>query len=334
MNDINPTSGELIRSISPGKSLVDIGEGLGFEGTGFRTTTMAQRVPAAPLDLESQSHGTASALRRRLPLALGLAILVSGLSTGAAWFLLPPPKFKAQSRLQVSSQVPQVAFKTSEAQYDTADSYRRLQKTQLNLVKSRFVINAALQAKEVANIPMIKEQPDPIDWLQENLQAQFLQESELLEIALSGDSAEEVADVVNAITKAYIDEVVNQDHMQRQTRLDMLKRISRSYADMTKDSPSTAPHAGQGGRLGRPANPGVGKAIRHGSSGVRAKGTSGGSIVETKTRGDSQDPASRGPTRNRRAGVLEQRTRAADRSRSRSERLEGRSQRHGKSPGV
>ena len=56
--------------------------------------------------------GLLRALKRRAALALGLAILVCSASATAAWFLLPPPKYKATARLHVASHQGKVAFKT------------------------------------------------------------------------------------------------------------------------------------------------------------------------------------------------------------------------------
>ncbi len=49
-------------------------------------------------------------------LALGVAILAAGISGPAAWFLVPPAKFKAQARLQVAAQPPKVLFQTVETE--------------------------------------------------------------------------------------------------------------------------------------------------------------------------------------------------------------------------
>ena len=40
---------------------------------------------------------------------------------------------------------------------------------------------------------------------------EFTQESELMEISLSGDNPKELAEVVNAVDDAYMDEVVNKE---------------------------------------------------------------------------------------------------------------------------
>src|SRR3954447_10627519 len=54
------------------------------------------------------------ALRRRQTLALSVAVLATAIAAPAAWFRLPPAKYRAAARLQVASQAPKVIFKTVE----------------------------------------------------------------------------------------------------------------------------------------------------------------------------------------------------------------------------
>ena len=70
--------------------------------------------PAAATTLSPMS--ILRALHRRQMLALGVAILAAGISGPAAWFLVPPAKFKAQARLQVAAQVPKVLYQTVETE--------------------------------------------------------------------------------------------------------------------------------------------------------------------------------------------------------------------------
>jgi capsular exopolysaccharide synthesis family protein len=181
------------------------------------------------------------ALRRRLVLALGAAILAAGISGPAAYFLVPA-KYRAQSRLLVAAAVPKVIFQTVETE-GRNDDYRRYQVTQATLVKSQFVLNAALQVStsngKVNACRTIQEQADPIAWLQDNLKVDFVSGSEVMEIALSGDNPRDLADIVNAVKKAYMDEVGNKDANQRSARHATLKKIKDNYAAILKDRQDT-----------------------------------------------------------------------------------------------
>src|SRR5947207_717187 len=56
------------------------------------------------------------ALRRRQMLALSVAILATAIAAPAAWFGVPPAKYKAHALLQVAAQAPKVIFKTVETE--------------------------------------------------------------------------------------------------------------------------------------------------------------------------------------------------------------------------
>jgi capsular exopolysaccharide synthesis family protein len=172
------------------------------------------------------------ALRRRQLLALSVAILLTSITGPVAWFLIPV-KYKAQARLQVASQVPKVLFRTVET--EDRDDYKRVQNTQQALVVSQLVLNAALQDPKVSGYRMVREQIDPITWLHDALKVEFVAGSEVMEISLSGSDPEELAGLVNAIKKAYMDEVVYVDTNRRKTRHDKLKRIKQNYSDVLKE---------------------------------------------------------------------------------------------------
>ena len=163
---------------------------------------------------------------------------MTGICGPAAWFLVPPAKFKAQARLQVVAHPLKVLFQTAETEAG-GEEYKRYQSTQMTLVKSQMVLKTALQDKEVSEYPMIREQIDPIAWLQENLIVEFIAASEVMEISLSGDDPQELAGIVNAIKKAYMDEVVNVDIKRRADRHRQLRKTKDRYTEMLKERRET-----------------------------------------------------------------------------------------------
>ena len=163
--------------------------------------------------------------------SLLLALIVTGGGYGVWTFYTA--KFRAQARLQVLSQRPIVLFRTVET--ETENNYKRYQKTQQTLVKSRLVINVALLDGNVSKYRMVREQSDPIAWLQDNLEVEFVGDSEVMEIALSGDDPVELAGLVNAVKKAYMGEVVNVDTRRRSDRHEQLKKIKEKYQEILKE---------------------------------------------------------------------------------------------------
>jgi hypothetical protein len=121
---------------------------------------------------------------------------------------------------------------------DSELCYKRFQKTQISLLKSRRVVVAALGLRRLSEIPAIKNGKDPFHWLADHLRASFQDDSEVLEVSLkpgTGMSREEQARVVNAIQNAYLDDVVNQELRSQRNRQKQLKRLNQTYSDLIKD---------------------------------------------------------------------------------------------------
>ena len=228
MNQANCVTGELTGPISTTATVVDT---IGSNGTGM--VHSAYPVVVHPQQISSPSPmGLLRALKRRLALALGLAILVSGVCSITAWFLLPPPNYQAQAKVLARTATPQIMWKTIDAEAEREES-QRYQKSQLIQIKSRFVINTALGQRGISDLKMIREQARPAEWLAENLQAQFLQGTEVLQISLDGQDPKELASLVNAVTNTYIEEVANGDLKKRVQRRELLKKLSNTkFAEM------------------------------------------------------------------------------------------------------
>ena len=113
-------------------------------------------------------------------------------------------------------------------------------RTQLALLKSNHVLGAALRVPGVANLPLLAKQTDPRQWLANRLDVGFVRDSEILYIRLAGDAgdAEQLKIIVDAVTKAYQDEVVFADDQRQQVTRDALAksltRLNHEIAEKTE----------------------------------------------------------------------------------------------------
>jgi capsular exopolysaccharide synthesis family protein len=149
------------------------------------------------------------------------------------------PKATAQALLYVASTPPKIMFNTVDNSSDgRADYMMNYQKTQATLVKSQLVLNAALketvpgrEPTKVSDLSVVREhQPDPVEWLVADLQVDYnVGSPELMRIALKGDKPEELAELVNAVTRAYLAEIVNKERKKRLDHLDQLKGYYSKY---------------------------------------------------------------------------------------------------------
>ncbi len=202
----------------------------GVNGNGSTPVTM-EMIPApdphgaAANDPTLQRRALLAAFRRRWLLSSSLGLLV-GLAVACVIWLVMPAPFVAFSELQIKAVQEKLLFSTAE-QEARFETYKQ---TQMMRVKSPFVLNAALRSPDVANLSIVQEQEYPVDWLEQELSVSS-PAAEFLRISLAGEKPRELAALVNAITNAYLDEVVNEEHKRRRERLADLQKIHREMEE-------------------------------------------------------------------------------------------------------
>jgi succinoglycan biosynthesis transport protein ExoP len=159
------------------------------------------------------------ALHRRLGIALTVGLVFAGIVGTATWSLMPPPKITARMQLHVDPLPPKILFGADNQNHD--DSFAR---TQAYIIKDRFVLNAALRDPEVSELSLIKQQSDPVQWLEKEIRVEF-PSPEFMLITISGDNPPEQIKIVSAVTKAYVDGYVNRELNQRKVHQEKLQKI-------------------------------------------------------------------------------------------------------------
>lgn len=162
---------------------------------------------------------------RNLGVALGLGLLLATATAVATWFGVPKSKYSARSTLLVSASPTKIAFNTIDrAPAGGGNSeFGMFQSSQDALLRSRLVLSKALSHPDVANLPSVLHQPDPIEWLEKEISISFV--GEVLYIGLASDHPQEVVKLVNAVTNAYMEEVVDANNRDRKKRLGQLQVI-------------------------------------------------------------------------------------------------------------
>ncbi|WP_169979039.1 polysaccharide biosynthesis tyrosine autokinase [Tautonia rosea] len=163
------------------------------------------------------------ALRHRWVLAVTLGVVFAAAAAGACLKILPAPEYSAQALLLVAGQQPHIIFETGEAQANFAT----YQQTELTLLKSHTILNAALNDESVTPLQLDERYPDPIAWLEEKIQANY--KGEVLRIAMTGPNPNEVAVLVNAVSDAYLREHLNKTETERRAHHEQLKDIYTDY---------------------------------------------------------------------------------------------------------
>lgn len=169
------------------------------------------------------------ALRRRWLLALGLALAGAGLTVAAVLFLFPA-KYVAQVRLQVSSRGEAPVFGGGNPEETEFAIYKA---NMAAMVKSPWVLNAALnqktaQGQPIKDLSIVRDKgAGAVDWLEMALKTDFLLGPEILRVTLAGDKPDEVASLLNAVAKAFVEENDQRESARRQQRMEQLAAKQR-----------------------------------------------------------------------------------------------------------
>ncbi len=174
-----------------------------------------------------------SSFRRRWLLAFVLGLITAAIVVALVWVYLPA-KYEASALLRVSSVSPFLIYPTGDAQTEF-ELYKR---TQMQLIRSRPVLEAALRDKGIGNNPYFKGILDPVPYLANQLVVENLATSEILRISLKGDQKKELAPVVNGVVDAYFDEIINKELADRRKRRDDLEKRYQQYLEQIKEKTS------------------------------------------------------------------------------------------------
>jgi succinoglycan biosynthesis transport protein ExoP len=159
------------------------------------------------------------AFRRRWLPAAALGLVAATALAVPIWLFMPKG-FEAVAWLRVRDKTGMFGGGGRDnAEYE---SYR---KTQVQLIKSPFVLTSALRRPGVSDLKTLQdEKQDQVGWLARNIQVSAPMESEVLQVRLRGESASDVTMIVNAVTQAYLSDVVNKEKADRLERRDTIER--------------------------------------------------------------------------------------------------------------
>jgi hypothetical protein len=186
---------------------------------------------------EPSAPATGQPSRRRLllrrllllPILLVTATLVLAL---AAHTLFPVERYIGVAQVRIAKRPPHVLDGPRMTEGD--DDFVAVPQDQIALIKSRRVFNAVLRDPKVALLPIVKEQTDPLDWLDKQIQVEVA--GELLSIKMTGKDDKAPVEIVRAVRTVYLDEVVNAERTQRLKRYDQLRDIYKEKEAMLKQA--------------------------------------------------------------------------------------------------
>jgi capsular exopolysaccharide synthesis family protein len=200
-------------------------------GRGAPILRSARAALPAALSPGPDSLGTLRALRRRWLTVLSAGTLLALAAAAAAWFLLAP-KYTAFALIHVDSKQPWTVFPTPESRNDFVTYLR----TQATRIKTRYVLQAALNTDEVKKLDLFGREANPVLWLEEAIKVDFKEGSEFITISMSGTDPEELITLVNAVARAYLKEIVSVENKKRDELLHKTEALYYSNREKLRKS--------------------------------------------------------------------------------------------------
>jgi capsular exopolysaccharide synthesis family protein len=203
---------------------------------------LANSAGLAPFRLDGAT--IRQALRRRwLAIFLLGTLLAGGAAMATRWLL--PLRYTARVRFHIATLPPSVVFENTEGSADFANFIR----TQVELIKSQLVLDDVVRQPEIAGLAILRDQPEPIHWIEQQLVCDF-PAPEILRLSLNGKDPKELEALLTAIKDAYLDKVAYKEKKKRTENLRRLIAIRQKAEDDLKEQRATfhkkAKEAGSG----------------------------------------------------------------------------------------
>jgi hypothetical protein len=137
--------------------------------------------------------------------------------------------------LHIARDEPRLLRDSARETKSSDSEFKEFQQQQAVLAKRRSILEEALKRPDVAELKVVKEQKDPVDWLQKNLHVDFPSPG-ILRIGMSTGKPEESATLVNAVTDAYLQQIVDGGRAKQIAQLNQLDRIYRERLEAQRSA--------------------------------------------------------------------------------------------------
>ncbi len=206
--------------------------------------------PIAPPEQGMSPRFVLTALRRWWMVATPIALVLAAISAVAV-YLLFEPVYEAAAWLRIQERAPFVAFESKDEGRSKA-----LSQTQIETIRSPFVLGSVIKQPEIARVPEIARQADKVAWLAKQIKVEQRGESEYFRILYSDPDPNAAARVVNAVKDAYFNlrdqsedernqRVIDLLEQEKEKHLKEVQRLRDNYRTLAKEATGKDPFAGK-----------------------------------------------------------------------------------------
>lgn len=105
------------------------------------------------------------------------------------------------------------------------ERYETTRKTLIERLESPLILLSALRQPEIANLETVRnEEADPMAWLVAALDVTAPEKTDLIRVALRGERADDLQQMVDALAQAFVTDVVESEKLIRRGRRDQLEK--------------------------------------------------------------------------------------------------------------
>lgn len=177
-------------------------------GNGPMSDTQPLMIPPVPggvdagfPDNAAQSDSVLSMLLMRWRTMLVVSVLVAAACFTAIWIMVRP-KYEVSATIHVAPVDRAILF--SDPNVDEARNYRQYMGTEAARILAAPLIEAALDAPGVRELPFVAQMLDPVATIQRELKVEHNKGTELLQIAMSGENPKDMVPIIDSILKTYL----------------------------------------------------------------------------------------------------------------------------------
>lgn len=171
------------------------------------------------------------ALRKWWKLALPVGLLLAGVGVTVV-LLTTQLQYKASALIKVQDTAPYVAFPSPEES-------RRFIDTQIETLRSPVVLEPVLAQPEIANLPELRNEASPIDWITNHIEVRCAGQSEIFKITVTAHHPVSATKIVNAVVHTFFELRSRDDAEQFQKDIDRLedeRERSNAQANQLRDT--------------------------------------------------------------------------------------------------
>ncbi|HEY4309128.1 MAG TPA: polysaccharide biosynthesis tyrosine autokinase [Pirellulales bacterium] len=156
-------------------------------------------------------------LSRWFAVAAPVALILGGAGAVVSWMAFKP-KFEAEAWIRIEDRRPYVAFPSQEES-------KRFEKTQVETIRSPIVLSKCFSQPDIAQLPELKAELDPVKWAAKKLSIVGVADSELFRIKFQGPNPTNAAKICNAIVDTYLNHHLGEATLEAQKMIETLNRL-------------------------------------------------------------------------------------------------------------